>query len=259
MKRCKKCKLEKDESCFYNSGYKDGLNANCKDCVIAKSAKYYKENKNDRLSYAAKYQQDNKEEIKEYHSQYYEDNKEALLNKAIEYQQEHKEERKEYGAGWRKKNKVSIAIKGAKNKKKRLKTDSAYKFRENFSALFRAFLKSNNINKDRNSTFDILGYTPDEIREHLYSQFADSKNLDHNGKIWMTPENQGVYRVGEWDENDSSTWKWQVDHIKPQADFNCQSKEDPLLKECWSLDNLRPLKAKDNLLDGVRRTRHIKK
>jgi hypothetical protein len=35
--------------------------------------------------------------------------------------------------------------------------------------------------------------------------------------------------------------------------------EDDNFKKCWALSNLRPLDAKQNLMDGVNRIRHQKK
>lgn len=51
---------------------------------------------------------------------------------------------------------------------------------------------------------------------------------------------------------------------KNEKDFYAQSStnnkrravEDENLKKCWDLNNLRPLNSKQNLIDGVRKTRH---
>ena len=47
------------------------------------------------------------------------------------------------------------------------------------------------------------------------------------------------------------TWgnygKWHVDHIIPQAFFKYTSTDDVEFKYCWSLNNLQPLWAKDNI------------
>lgn len=41
--------------------------------------------------------------------------------------------------------------------------------------------------------------------------------------------------------------KWHVDHIKPKCSFVYLSEKDSQFIECWSLANLRPLWAIDNL------------
>ena len=77
--------------------------------------------------------------------------------------------------------------------------------------------------------------------------------------VWAKPENQGVYDPETWDDNDQTTWKWQLDHIIPHSEFHYDSMDHPDFKKCWALENLRAIPAKQNVLDGVRRTRHSKK
>jgi hypothetical protein len=50
-----------------------------------------------------------------------------------------------------------------------------------------------------------------------------------------------------WDDNDSSTWTWQIDHIVPHAKLPYTKMTDNNFHRCWSLENLRPLSAKRNL------------
>ena len=65
----------------------------------------------------------------------------------------------------------------------------------------------------------------------------------------MNWNNWGKYNPKTWDDNDSSTWTWQIDHIIPVSHFkyNCESDEE--FKKCWSLDNLRPYSAKQNIIE----------
>ena len=51
---------------------------------------------------------------------------------------------------------------------------------------------------------------------------------------------------------------WHIDHIIPQSLLPYSSMEDDNFKKCWALSNLRPLSAKQNLLDGANRIRHKK-
>lgn len=81
-----------------------------------------------------------------------------------------------------------------------------------------------------------LPYTKDQLKIHLESQFES----------WMSWENQGKYIKKNWDENDQSTWTWQIDHIIPQAAFLFNSFYDDYFKKCWSLENLRPISSKEN-------------
>lgn len=75
----------------------------------------------------------------------------------------------------------------------------------------------------------LLGYTVDDLKKHLISLFT-------SGMTW------GKFLSGEI----------QFDHKIPKYRFRYKSVRDPKFKECWSLDNLQPLWAKDNL------TKHTK-
>lgn len=92
-----------------------------------------------------------------------------------------------------------------------------------------------------------MEYTLQDLKSHIEKQFEP----------WMNWNNQGKYDAKTWDDNDQSTWAWQLDHIIPNATFTYSSTNDESFKKCWSLDNLRPLSAKQNWLDGVSRKRHI--
>ena len=69
----------------------------------------------------------------------------------------------------------------------------------------------------------------------------------------MNWENHGIYDSETWDDNDQSTWTWQIDHIIPHSKFNYHSMKDKEFLECWDLKNLRPLSSKQNIIDGNRR------
>lgn len=75
---------------------------------------------------------------------------------------------------------------------------------------------------DGDKYFNMLGYTIDELKTRLESQFTDG----------MTWENRG--HKG-----------WHIDHIKPKSWFDCSIRKEFI--ECWSLSNLQPLWAFDNL------------
>lgn len=74
----------------------------------------------------------------------------------------------------------------------------------------------------------------------------------------MTWNNYGKYNKKNWNDNNQSTWTWQLDHIIPQSDLQYSTMIDDNFKKCWDLNNLRPLSSKQNLLDGVNKLRHKK-
>lgn len=118
------------------------------------------------------------------------------------------------------------------------------KLKKRVSRRIKHALTSRNARKN-SRTLAFLPYSIEELKLHLESQFEP----------WMNWDNWGVYNPGTWDENDPSTWTWQLDHIKPMATYvyNCQS--DPGFKEAWRLDNLRPLRSKDNIVLGAKMKR----
>ena len=75
----------------------------------------------------------------------------------------------------------------------------------------------------------------------------------------MTWDNWGKYDPETWDDNNPSTFTWELDHIQPHSTFRYKSMKSKAFRECWALSNLRPLSAKQNNADGVTRVRHGKK
>ena len=71
----------------------------------------------------------------------------------------------------------------------------------------------------------LVGYTVNDLYKHLESKFLP-------GMSW---ENMG---------------KWHIDHIVPESFFEYITTEDQEFQYCWSLDNLQPLWAKDNISKG---------
>ena len=153
-----------------------------------------------------------KQEISKYQKQYYEDNKQELS----EYNQQYT--------------------------KNRIKTDPAFKLRSYVSHAIGSGLKRNGTSKSGNSIIKYLLYSFADLKIHLELQFEP----------WMTWENHGKYVVKTWDDSDQSTWCWNIDHIIPQSKFYFISMEDLDFTKCWALDNLRPLSAKQNILEGGR-------
>lgn len=82
-----------------------------------------------------------------------------------------------------------------------------------------------------------------ELLAHLESLFES----------WMTWDNYGRYDINAWDDNDPSTWTWQVDHIKPHSEFRYSSMDCQEFRDCWALENLRPYSSKQNNLDRNRK------
>lgn len=77
------------------------------------------------------------------------------------------------------------------------------------------------------SVEEFLGYTAQDLRSHLGSLFADGMSWD-------------AFMRGEI----------HIDHIRPVSSFDLA--DDEQIKECWSLANLQPLWAADNMRKGAK-------
>jgi hypothetical protein len=127
--------------------------------------------------------------------------------------------------------------------------DIAYRLKKNISRSIWGYLKLSKSSKNNESCLKYLGFTDKALKEHLEAQFEP----------WMNWENYGGYNSKTWNDDDQSSWKWSLDHITPQSDLPYKSMEDENFKKCWSLENLRPYSAKQNVLDGTSKIRHKKK
>jgi hypothetical protein len=76
---------------------------------------------------------------------------------------------------------------------------------------------------------DLVGYTVDDLKQHLEKQFK-------NGMSWDNYRHDG----------------WHIDHIIPLKAFNFSSYGDIDFKRAWALDNLQPLWGKENMSKGAK-------
>jgi len=156
--------------------------------------------------YAAK----NKEKIKEYHKEWSANNRESL---------------RDYHSKWREGN-TDYKRKRVIYQYNKINTDPKYKLGQRTRTAVYTCLKERNVAKYR-STFDLLGYTLEELMIHLEKQFTEGMTWDNYGE-------------------------WHVDHKIPMTSFNFETVEDREFKLCWCLDNLQPLWGPDNLSKGTK-------
>lgn len=91
------------------------------------------------------------------------------------------------------------------------------RLRSTISARISVMLKNNS-----GSKLDMLDWNIQQLKEHLESKFQPGMSWDNYGK-------------------------WHIDHIIPDSWFDYSSADDSGFKASWSLNNLQPLWAKDNL------------
>lgn len=222
MKTCTKCDQEKDDEFFSNGCYW------CKVCFKQYRIDNRENIKNVRVNYLI----DNQEVISEKKHIYYLDNRNDIIKKQTIYNLEHQDKIKEYQKEYQR-----------AYKKYRKATDPVYKLRSIVSVAINVALKEFGSSKGGRSITKFLPYSIQEMKEHLEKQFEP----------WMTWNNWGMYDSYSWNDNDPTTWTWNIDHIVPHSNFIYTSMEDENFQKCWALTNLRPYSAKQNIIDGDRK------
>lgn len=198
--------------------------------------RYCEINRNRKREYDKVYRLENKQK----YQKYCKDNKEKIAAKRHEYYLRTLEQKSKYNKRYLASNRDKIYRKNTKYAKNRLRRDINFKLRCTLSKIIRLHLTKNGYSKDGKSILKYLPYTIQELKRHLESKFEP----------WMNWSNYGSYNIKIWNDNDCSTWRWNIDHIIPQSKLPYTSIEDENFKRCWELDNLRPLSAKQNLLKG---------
>jgi hypothetical protein len=203
---------------------------------------YYKTNRNNIVIVQKEYRENNKAEIAVRNSLYYEENKSNINIQHKEYYENNKDKVIAVQKEYYKNNKEKVDNYRREYYKNRDQSDLLFKIRRRVSSQVWHFLFKKGLSKNNKSVGEFLPYTLQELKEHLERLFEP----------WMTWNNYGSYKVKNWDDNDPTTWTWQIDHIIPHSKFHYSSMEDQEFKDCWALNNLRPYSAKQNLLDSNR-------
>jgi hypothetical protein len=235
--------------------------------IAIKRKPYFDARKEEKAAYDKLYREKNKEKKSEQDRKYYQEHREPKLAHQRQYNINNKERiaayQKQYAFDHKKPsfkiNKECSKIKEARRiakratereyRKRKSAVNPVFKLKCGVSSLVNRYLKLSGGNKNGLIRNNYFPYSDAELRGHLEKQFEP----------WMNWNNHGKYDPKTWDDNDPSTWKWQLDHIIPQSDLPSSSPEEENFKKCWALENLRPLSAKQNILDGIRKTRHKKK
>jgi hypothetical protein len=103
--------------------------------------------------------------------------------------------------------------------RRRRAVDVEWRLRSRLSAQLNYCLKTGKGGKTTEAT---VGYSIAELRTHLERQFTKGMGWDNMGE-------------------------WHIDHIVPLASFTITGPNDPELRRAWSLPNLRPIWAAENL------------
>jgi len=196
MKQCTKCKETKELTEFNKDrDKKDGYCTQCRAC----KTEYKRRNKKRIDEKNAQYRIENREKMRAANRKWKEERAAAHYAKP-----EVKEHYRKYRRDWM---------------RNRRKEDPAFKLQ---GVVSRAVWGALNGREKSSRTFDALPYTPEQLKEHLESQFED----------WMSWDNYG---------------EWEVDHIYPQSLLPYDSLDHPNFQRCWALENLQPLGKIENI------------
>jgi hypothetical protein len=250
-KICSKCKIEKDVCKFHKWKYSpDGYKNICKECRKQETKSYYENNNEKIKTNVSKYRAENIKKVESLRKKIYERDKEKILSVNKNYRDKNKDKIKEYKKQYLENNKEEIKKKkkeyyinnveyyNKKNKfyrennkekrneyqKNRKLTDPIFKLNYSIRARINSFIKNKKIKKN-NKTFEIVGCTPIELKEHLEKKFTE-------GMSWG---NHGFYG-------------WHIDHIIPLS----SAKTEEELYNLFHFTNLQPLWGLDNMKKGAK-------
>jgi hypothetical protein len=108
------------------------------------------------------------------------------------------------------------------NNKKRYKESldkSDFRLRMSISSLIGYHLKNSGAKKTSNSKLDMLDFSIEELKNHLSNMFENGMTFDNYGE-------------------------WHIDHIIPCSWFDLS--DEYQFKQCWRLENLKPMWASQN-------------
>lgn len=214
--KCSCCKIFKPFDEFHKcSATKYKIKNICKDCIKTKSLEYTERNKQIINKRKNQYYKNNKQKYKEYYKEYYQENKEKIKTRIKQNKEKDREKTLEQNR------------KSYKKRYKEYIKNPSFRINQSIKSGIIISLKNTKKRKNGKHWEDLVGYTIEDLMNHLENQFQE-------GMSW---ENYG---------------EWHIDHIIPKSWFIFESYEDEDFKKCWALENLQPLWAKDNISKGNR-------
>lgn len=196
-----------------------------KERLLAGTAAWVVNNKEKKKEIARRYYEANKTEFLNYNCARYAENKEEILTKQKAYYEKNIDERRSASREHYNTVKNTDAYKSTRRKiGERRRHDPKQRVRNQLGSGMRKALLKQGASKTGYGWEAILGYTAQQLREHLEQQFTE-------GMAWANYGRKG----------------WNIDHIVPVCAFSHSGIDDPDFRKCWALSNLRPLWEKDNI------------
>lgn len=179
-------------------------------------AEYYKKNRERLLALQKQYLQkpEIRKRISAYRKKRYLDKHDIIRKRYAEWYQKNKQKRSIYNKKWRQENPERCR----ENMRRFWERNPAQVKIRGIGMEIRRCIK--NDTKATRYWEKLVGYTLEDLMAHLESMFDDGMTWNNHGE-------------------------WHIDHIKPVNEFT-----EKQVAECWSLDNLQPLWADDNMRKG---------
>jgi hypothetical protein len=215
IKVCMKCNVEKPLDEFYFRKDTNRFNSRCNECIKNYHQEYYDKHKEKIKNRASLYYNENLEKVLEQTKIYRDNNVEKIKQRKVDYHIKNCEKIRKKVKNWRENNKN----KRVQSEKERRNNDKLYAMRINSRNRIKVYLKKCGLVK-KNPTFEIIGCTPEFLKEYLERQFQDNMRWD----------NYGYYG-------------WHIDHIIP---LSSAKTEEEIYKLCH-YTNLQPLWAEENI------------
>ena len=173
------------------------------------------------LQYSKKYRVVNKDKRREYNKKWRQNNKEYVLERQRQWREENKEKCNKWAVEWRKKNLQKCKEMKRSSDRERRKTPKGNLSHRMGSAVRKSLI----MGKQGAKWESLVGYNVNDLKNHLEKQFTDKMT-------WEAFMNSEIH----------------IDHKRPISSFKYVSIVDEQFIQCWSLDNLQPLWARDNIL-----------
>lgn len=230
FKTCTKCGEAKKPALFYRQKASSlGVESTCIECRKAGNANWYDQNKDSVNSRARIWAAANPDKIRASQALYYETNTQKVSAKNLRWRTENPDKARDNADSWYKNNPDKAKEIWRRKTAVRLSTPRGRLQHAIRGGVHRGLKRGA---KSRDSTFQLLGYSIEDLQRHLESLFLDG----------MTWDNYGA--------------EWHVDHVLPLASFSFETPQCEGFRRAWSLQNLQPLWAKDNLSKGARLDHH---
>jgi len=233
-KMCQRCRRLLSIDCFGQTKRSKAQGCSrCESCVEYENI-WYKKHRDRRKLYLRNYYKNNKKDALAKFAIYRKENKELIKNRQKRHREKNKEKIKLEKAAYFQKNKEKVYAYVKKNyakileaQRQRKKTPKA-RVNASISTNMRNSIKNN---KNGRPWEQLASYSLDDLVKHL-NKLMKKYNKSHPNEKNMTWDNYG---------------EWHIDHKIPISAFNFTKPEHIDFKKCWSLSNLQPLWARDNV------------